>query len=120
MTHTAKNGNRSADDIVTRIISIETYIRLPISVRLNFRRVIMKNTYTNKLTVAVLLASFAFQSLPASARDDDIPSRMQQQVFKLQQQIKEQQIKAAEASKQQADTIQAAECKKLEVQGKKC
>ena len=75
----------------------------------------MKNTYTNKLTVTVLLASFAFLSLPASARDDGIPSRMQQQVFKLQQQIK-----ATEASKQQADTIQTAECKKLEAQGKKC
>ncbi len=75
----------------------------------------MKNTYTNKLTVTVLLASFAILSLPAFARDDGIPSRMQQQVFKLQQQIK-----ATEASKQQADTIQTAECKKLEAQGKKC
>ena len=75
----------------------------------------MKNTYTNKLTVTVLLASFAFLSLPASARDYGIPSRAQQQVFKLQQQIK-----AAEARNQQADVIKTAECKKLVEQGRKC
>ena len=75
----------------------------------------MKNTYTNKLTVTVLLASFAFLSLPASARDDGIPSRAQQQVFKLQQQIK-----ATEARNQQTGVIKTAECKKLVEQGKKC
>lgn len=75
----------------------------------------MKNTVKNKLTVSILLASFVFLSLPASARDDGIPSRMQQQVFKLQQQIK-----AAEARNQQTDVIKTAECKKLVEQGKKC
>lgn len=75
----------------------------------------MKNTYTNKLTVTVLLASFAFLSLPASARDDGIPSRAQQQVFKLQQQIK-----VAEARNQQSDAIKTAVCQKLVEQGKKC
>ena len=75
----------------------------------------MKNTYTNKLTITVLLASFAFLSLPASARDDGIPSRAQQQVFKLQQQIK-----VAEARNQQTDVIKTAACHKLVEQGKKC
>ncbi len=75
----------------------------------------MKNIYTNKLTVTILLASFVFLSLPASARDDGIPSRAQQQVFKLQQQIK-----ATEARNQQTDVIKTAECKKLVEQGKKC
>ena len=75
----------------------------------------MKNTYTNILISSVLLASFAFLSLPASARDDGIPSRAQQQVLKLQQQIK-----AAEARNQQADVIKTAACQKLVEQGRKC
>ena len=75
----------------------------------------MKNTYINKLTVTVLVASFAFLSLPASARDDGIPSRSQQQVFKLQQQIK-----ADEARNQQTDVVKTAACQKLVEQGKKC
>ena len=75
----------------------------------------MKNTVTNKLVLTVLLASFVFVSLPASARDDGIPSRAQQQVLKLQQQIK-----VAEARNQQTDVIKTAACHKLVEQGKKC
>ena len=71
----------------------------------------MKNTYTNKLTVTVLLASFAFLSLPASARGYDDTQHHLQEIYKLQQQAK-----AAEAAKQEA--IKAEECKKQMEQGK--
>lgn len=75
----------------------------------------MKNTYTNKLTLTVVLASFAFLSLPASAGKDDIQSRMTQQVYQLQQQAK-----AAQISKQDSATNKVVECKRLAAQGKKC
>lgn len=75
----------------------------------------MKNTYTNKLTLTVLLASFAFISLPASAGKDDIQSRMTQQVYQLQQQAK-----VAQVSKQDSATNKVAECKRLAAQGKIC
>ena len=75
----------------------------------------MKNTYTNKLTVAVLAVSLGFLSSSASAGKDDIQSRASEQIYKLQQQIK-----AAEANKQATDATKAAECKKLEEQSKKC
>ena len=71
----------------------------------------MKNTYTNRLTVTVLLASFAFLSLPASARGYDDTQFHLQEVYKLQQQAK-----AAEAVKQVA--VKAEECKKLTEQNK--
>lgn len=67
----------------------------------------MKNTYTNKLTVSVLLASLAFLSLPASAGQDGNQRFMLEQVTKLQQQAK-----AAEAAKQEAAAIKQAECMK--------
>lgn len=75
----------------------------------------MKNTYTNKLTLTVVLASFAFLSLPASAGKDDIQSRMTQQVSQLQQQAK-----VAQVSKQDSATNKVVECKRLAAQGKKC
>ncbi|MDP3008170.1 hypothetical protein [Methylotenera mobilis] len=75
----------------------------------------MKNTYTNKLTLTVVLASFAFLSLPASAGKDDIQSRMTLQVYQLQQQAK-----VAQASKQDSATNKVVECKRLLAQGKKC
>lgn len=75
----------------------------------------MKNTYTKKLTVTVLIASFAFLSLPALASKDDIQSLAAAQIYKLQQQIK-----SAEANKQAIDVTKSAECKKLEEQSKKC
>jgi hypothetical protein len=75
----------------------------------------MKNTYKKKLAVTVLLASFAFLSLPAFASKDDIQSRASEQIYKLQQQIK-----TAEASKQNTDVTKADECKKLAEQDKKC
>lgn len=75
----------------------------------------MKNTYTNKLTLTVLLASFAFLPLPASAGKDDIQSRMTQQVYQLQQQAKD-----AQVSKQDPATNKVVECKRLAAQGKKC
>ena len=75
----------------------------------------MKNTYTNKLTVAILAVSLGFLSSSAFASKDDIQSRASEQIYKLQQQIK-----AAEASKQNTDSTKADECKKLAEQGKKC
>ena len=75
----------------------------------------MKNTYINKLTLTVVLASFAFLSLPASAGKDDIQSRMTQQVYQLQQQAK-----VAQVSKQDSATNKVVECKRLAAQGKKC
>lgn len=53
----------------------------------------MKNTYTNKLTVALLAVSLGFLSSTAFASKEDIQSRASEQIYKLQQQIK-----AAEAS----------------------
>lgn len=73
----------------------------------------MKTTYTNKLTVTVLLASFAFLSLTASAGQDGNQRLMIEKVIKLQQQAK-----AAEAVKQQMASIKAEECKKQIEQGK--
>ncbi len=75
----------------------------------------MKNIYTNKLTLTVVLASFAFLSLPAFAGKDDIQSRMTQQVYQLQQQAK-----VAQISKQDSATNKVVECKRLAAQGKKC
>ncbi|MBC7787219.1 MAG: hypothetical protein H7Z18_07195 [Methylophilaceae bacterium] len=74
----------------------------------------MKNTYTNKLTVTVLLAGLAFISSTAFAGKDDIQSRATQQVAQFQQQIQ-----VADMSKQDATTKVLA-CKKLVDQGKKC
>lgn len=70
----------------------------------------MKNTFTNKLTVTVLLASLAFLSLNASAGQDS------NQRFIIEQVIKLKQAKAAEMSKQEA--IQQAECMKQMEQSK--
>lgn len=75
----------------------------------------MKNTYTNKLATAILAVSLGFLSSSAFAGKDDIQSRASEQIYKLQQQIK-----AAEASKQATDATKTVECKKLEEQGKKC
>ena len=59
--------------------------------------------------------SLSFLTLPAFASKEDIQSRASVQIYKLQQQIK-----AAEANKQQTETVKAVECKKLVEQGKKC
>ncbi len=75
----------------------------------------MKHTYTNKLSVVLLAASLSFLTLPVFASKEDIQSRASVQIYKLQQQIK-----AAEANKQQTETVKAVECKKLVEQGKKC
>jgi len=82
----------------------------------------MKNTYTNKLTVALLATSLSFLALSASAGKDDIHSRMSQQVYKLQQEIRiaEANKQQTEASKKDAAAAKVAECKRLEEQGKKC
>jgi hypothetical protein len=74
----------------------------------------MKNKSTNKLMLTVVLASFAFLSLPASAGKGDIQSRMTQQVYQLQQQAK-----VAQISKQDSATNKVVECKRLAAQGKK-
>ena len=75
----------------------------------------MKNTYTNKLAIAILAVSLGLLSSSAFASKDDIQSRASEQIYKLQQQIK-----VAEANKQSSDVTKAAECKRLEEQGKKC
>lgn len=75
----------------------------------------MNHTYTNKLTVALLAVSLGFLALPAFASKEDIQSRASQQIYQLQQQIK-----VAEASNQQTNSVKAAECKKLVEQGRKC
>ena len=73
----------------------------------------MKNTFTNKLTISVLLASLAFLSLSASAGQDENLRYINQQFHKLQQQAK-----ATEAATQEAAAIKAEECKKQMEQGK--
>lgn len=75
----------------------------------------MKNIYTNKLTVAILAMSLGFLSSTAFASKEDVQSRASEQIYKLQQQVK-----TAEASKQQTDTVKVDECKKPAEQGKKC
>lgn len=73
----------------------------------------MRNTYTNKLTVTVLLASFAFLSLSASAGQDGSQRLLLEQTIKQQQQTK-----ATEAARQHAAAIKAEECKKQMEHGK--
>jgi hypothetical protein len=75
----------------------------------------MKNTYTNKLAVAIFAVSLGLLSSSAFASKEDIQSRASEKIYKLQQQIK-----IAEASKQSSEATNVAECKKLEEQGKKC
>lgn len=70
----------------------------------------MKNTFTNKLTVAILAVSLGFLSLNAFAGQDSNQRFMLEQVTKLQQ------AKAAEMSKQEA--ARQAECMKQMEQSK--
>lgn len=67
----------------------------------------MKTSYTNKLTVTALLASFAFLSLTASAGQDRELRLAIQQSIKIQQQSK-----ATEAARQHVAAIKAEECRK--------
>lgn len=67
----------------------------------------MKTSYTNKLIVTALLASFAFLSLTASAGQDRELRLAIQQSIKLQQQSK-----ATEAARQHVAAIKAEECRK--------
>ncbi|NOT15687.1 MAG: hypothetical protein HOP21_08980 [Methylotenera sp.] len=73
----------------------------------------MKNTYTNKLAVAIMVASLGFLSLSAMAGQDFFQQQMTQRVMKAKQQAK-----VAEAAKQQAAAIKAEECKTQIEQGK--
>lgn len=72
----------------------------------------MKNTYTNKLTLTAVLASFAFLPLPASAGQDESQRYITQQAHKLQQQAK-----TIEAAKKEAAAIKQAECMRQMEQG---
>ena len=72
----------------------------------------MKNTYTNKLAVALLALSLGLLSSSAFASKDDIQSRASQQIYQLQQQAK-----LVEAAKQGASAIKQAECMRQMEQG---
>ena len=72
----------------------------------------MKNTYTNKLAVAVIAASLGFLSLSAMAGPDFFQQQMTQRWMKAQQQAK-----VVEAAKQEAAAIKQAECIKQMQQG---
>lgn len=73
----------------------------------------MKNTYTNKLAVAVLVASLASLSLSVSAGQDESQRYITQQLHK-----KLQQTKAQNKANEVATGIEAIECKKMMEDGK--
>jgi len=66
----------------------------------------MNTLYLKKLSVTVLMASLGFLSLSALAGQDSNQRMMIEQAIKQQQQAK-----AAESAKKQADAIKLEECK---------
>ena len=73
----------------------------------------MNTLYLKKLSVTVLMASLGFLSLSALAGQDGNQRLMLDQINKLQQQAK-----AAESAKKQADAIKLEDCKKMIDQAK--
>lgn len=73
----------------------------------------MNTLYLKKLSVTLLMASLGFLSLSALAGQDSNQRMMIEQAIKQQQQAK-----AAESAKKQADAIKLEECKKQMEHGK--
>lgn len=73
----------------------------------------MNTLYLKKLSVTVLMASLGFLSLSAIAGKDGNQRLMLERINQLQQQAK-----ATEAAKKQADAIKLEECKKMIDQAK--
>jgi len=73
----------------------------------------MNTLYLKKLSVAVLVASLGFTSLSSTAGQDSSQRLMIEQTIKQQQQAK-----ATESAKKQADAIKLEECKTMIDQAK--
>lgn len=73
----------------------------------------MNTLYLRKLSITVLMASLGFLSLSAIAGQDGNQRLMLERINQLQQQAK-----ATEAAKKQADAIKLEECKKMIDQAK--